>query len=225
MSADLIGGCIGFLLTLMILSYWIGDNPFFRTAVYIFVGVAAGYAAAVAWWQILWPRVFVPLITGSFAEKILAVVALLLGVLLLMKISPRTSRLGNPVMAYLVGVAAAVAIGGAILGTLIPQARASINAMSLTNAGPALLERLSFGILMLIGTITTLLYFHFGAKAAPEGPQRSRWIRILGGIGQAFIAVTLGALFAGVFAASITALIERVSSLSDLLLRIKALFG
>src|SRR5512143_3463742 len=118
MTADLLGGLISFLLTLMVLSYLVGDNPFFRMAVYIFVGVSAGYAAAIAWWQILWPRVFGPLLVGTLSERILALLALGLGILLLMKISPRTSQLGNPVMAYLVGVAAAVAIGGAVLGTL-----------------------------------------------------------------------------------------------------------
>jgi hypothetical protein len=224
MSEFIVGGLISFLLTLMILSYLIGDNPLFRIAVYIFVGVAAGYVAAVAWWQILWLRVFVPLLGGNFAERIFALLALILGISLLMKISPRTSSMGNPVVAYLVGVAAAVAIGGVVLGTLIPQTQAAINVMDISNAGVNLGERLFFGILMLIGTITTLVYFHFGAKATPAGPQRNKLVSILGLIGQGFIAITLGILFAGVFMASLTALIERISSISDLFIRIKALF-
>ena len=224
MSAELVGGLISFLLTLMILSYLIGDNPFFRVAVYIFIGVSAGYAAAVVWWQILWPRVFVPLIGGGFLERILALIGLFLGVLLLTKVSPRTSRLGNAAVAYLVGIAAAVAIGGAVLGTLIPQTQASINVMDISNAGVNLGERLFFGFLMLIGTITTLIYFHFGAKSTPTGPQRHKLITILSWAGQVFIAITLGVLFAGVFTASLTALIERISSLSDFIVRVKAFF-
>jgi hypothetical protein len=224
MSVEIIGGLISFLLTLMVLSYLIGDNPFFRVAVYIFVGVAAGYAAAIAWWQVVWPRVFVPLFSGSIAERGIALFALILGVLLLMKISPRTSRLGNPVMAYLVGVAVAVAIAGALMGTLIPQMGAAINVMDLTNAGAAVWEKLLFGLLMLAGTITTLAYFHFGARTTAAGPERPRWINILGAIGQGFIAITLGVLFAGVFTAALTALIERISSISDFLLRVRALF-
>jgi hypothetical protein len=224
MSAELIGGLIGFLLTLMVLSYLIGDNPFFRVAVYLFVGVSAGYVAAVAWWQILWPRLVVPLLTGGFVDRIGALFALFLGILLLLKISPRTSRAGDPVVAYLVGIAAAVAIGGAVLGTLIPQTQASINAFDLSNAGANWAERLFFGALMLIGTATTLIYFHFGARSTPTGPQRNRAITILSWIGQVFIAITLGVLFAGVFTASLTALIERISSLADFIARVKALF-
>ena len=223
-SADLIAGILSFLLTLMILSYLIGDNPAFRVAVYLFVGVSAGYAAAVACTQVLWPRLLVPLLGGGFSERLLALVALILGVLLLMKISPRVARWGNPVIAYLVGVGAAVAVGGAILGTIFPQTQASINVMNMSSAGNNLLERLVFGFFMLVGTITTLAYFHFGAKSTSGGPQRSKLVTILSWVGQVFIAITLGVLFAGVLSASMTALIERISSLSQLIIRLKTFF-
>ena len=96
MSVDLVTGLVSFLLTLMILSYLIGDNPAFRVAVYIFVGVSAGYAGAVAWWQVLYPRVLVPLLTGSVIDVFWALVAPILGVLLLMKLSPRRGRWVTP---------------------------------------------------------------------------------------------------------------------------------
>jgi len=210
-SADLITGIVSFLLTLMILSYLIEDNPAFRVAVYIFVGVSAGYAAAVTWWQVLSPRVIVPLLNGGLTERVLALVALILGILLLMKLSPRTARLGSPSVAYLVGVGAAVAVGGAVMGTLFPQIQASIGVLDMSNAGQYLGERLSFGILMLIGTVTTLVYFHFGAKSTPGGPQRSKLVVVLGWIGQIFIAITFGVLFAGVLTAALVALIERLN--------------
>ena len=98
LSHDLVSGFISFLLTLMILSYLIGDNPVFRVAVYIFIGVSAGYVAAVAWWQVLYPKIFVPLLTGSFLERLLALIPLILGVLLLMKLSPRTSWRARPTL-------------------------------------------------------------------------------------------------------------------------------
>jgi len=135
LSHDLVTGFFSFLLTLMILSYLIGDNPAFRVAVYIFVGVSAGYVAAVAWWQVLYPKVFVPLLTGSFLERLLALIPLVLGVLLLMKLSPRTAWLGTPSVAFLVGVGAAVAVGGAVMGTLIPQTQASYTVFNLTGGG------------------------------------------------------------------------------------------
>jgi hypothetical protein len=116
-------------------------------------------------------------------------------------------------MAFLVGVGAAVAIGGAVMGTLFPQTRASMNAFDLTGAGQYWLERLSEGAVMLVGTVTTLVYFHYGAKATPSGPQRPKLVSLLGWVGQVFIAVTFGVLFAGVFVAAMTALIERLNFL------------
>jgi hypothetical protein len=211
LSHDLVTGFFSFLLTLMILSYLIGDNPAFRVAVYIFVGVSAGYVAAVVWWQVLFPNLLVPLVTGGLIARLVPLIALVLGILLLMKLSPRTARLGNPPVAFLVGVGAAVAVGGAVMGTLIPQTQASINIFDLSNAGQYWLARLFFGTIMLVGTITTLVYFQFGAKSTPAGPQRGKLVVILGWVGQIFIAITLGVLFAGVFTAAMTALIERLN--------------
>jgi hypothetical protein len=76
-------------------------------------------------------------------------------------------------------------------------------------------ERIFEASLMLVGTISTLVYFHFGAKPGPEGPVRSKLVVILGAIGQAFIAITFGVLFAGVYAAALTALIQRLISLGS----------
>jgi 4-amino-4-deoxy-L-arabinose transferase-like glycosyltransferase len=97
------------------------------------------------------------------------------------------------------------------MGTIIPQTQASFNVFNSTRAGESWLARLFFGAIMLVGTVTTLVYFHFGAKTTAGGPQRSKLVIWLGWIGQVFIAITLGVLFAGVFAAALTALIERLN--------------
>ncbi|HSV86652.1 MAG TPA: hypothetical protein VLH85_08750, partial [Levilinea sp.] len=72
------------------------------------------------------------------------------------------------------------------------------------------------GAILLVGTIGTLIYFQFGARARHDlPPQRARIVTILSSIGQVFIAITLGALFVGVFATALTALIDRVDLLRD----------
>jgi hypothetical protein len=211
-NLDFITAIVSFLFTLMVLSYLVGDNPLFRAAIYIFIGVSAGYAAAVTWYQVLWPKLVLPLISGSMLERVLALIPLLLGMLLLMKLSPRTARLGNPAMAFMVGAGAAVAVGGAVLGTLFPQTQASINLFDLKTGG-IISDRIFEGSIILVGTLTTLVYFHFSAKATPSGPQSGRLVEILSGIGQVFIAITFGVLFAGAYAAAMTTLIERLSFL------------
>jgi len=211
-NLDFVTAIVSFIFTLLVLSYLVGDNPLFRLAIYIFIGVSAGYAAAVAWHQVLWSKLFMPLIYGDTLERALALVPLLLGMLMLMKLSPRTARLGNPAMAFMVGAGASVAVGGAVLGTLFPQTQASINLFDL-KAGGSVSERIFEASIILVGTLTTLVYFHFSAKATPSGPQGSHLVDILGGIGQVFIAITFGVLFAGVYAAAMTALVERLSFL------------
>lgn len=218
-SWDLVTGLISFLLTLMILSYLIGDNPAFRIAIYLFIGVSAGYVAAIAWNQVLKPRLFLPLIQGGWTNLLL-LVPLILGLLMFAKLSPRLARLGNPSLALIVGVGAAVAVGGAVLGTLFPQTEAAASRFALpliAEGWPKWLGLLVEALIMLLGTISTLAFFHFSAKSTPRGPQRGKIIDILAGVGQVFVAITFGVLSAGAFAAAMTALIERMYFLVNFL--------
>ncbi len=209
MFPDLIVGVVAFLFTLMIFSYLIGDNPLFRVAVYIFVGVSAGYIAAVAFRQVLVPNLLSPLVNGTVTQRALLAVPLLLSGLLLMKAWAPLSRLGAPSMAVLVGVSAAVAIGGVVTGTLIPQIGATINLFDLrASMSPA--TALFNGGFILVGVVTTLVYFHFGARTTADGStRRLGLIEVIAFIGSIFLAFALGVLFAGVYSAALTALIER----------------
>jgi hypothetical protein len=214
MTPDIVASAMAFLFTILILSYLIGDNPGFRLAVHIFVGVTAGYVAAVAWWQVLFPNLIVPLISGSAAARASLAVPLLLTGLLLMKAWPSLSRLGMPAMGMLVGVAAAVAIGGAIRGTLIPQVQTALDAASLERLGSA--EGIFNGLLLMVGTITSLAYFQFSARSRADGSlRRPRIVELTAAIGGIFLAITLGVLFAGAYSAALTALIERLQFLAS----------
>jgi len=215
-SIEVISALVGFVLTLMIFSYLIGDNPLFRIAVHLFIGVASGYAAVVVWYSVLVPKLFNPL--GDPSRLALTIVPLILSFSLLAKLSPRISWMGNFAMAVLVGVGAATAVGGALVGTLIPQAEAVMEALN-TRSLSGLVE----GVVMLSGTILTLAYFQFGAKRAADGAvKRNRIIELLAWLGRIFIAVTFGVLFAGVYMAALTAMIERLSSIINL---VKSLLG
>jgi heme/copper-type cytochrome/quinol oxidase subunit 2 len=95
-------------------------------------------------------------------------------------------------------VGAAVAVGGGVLGTLIPQVEATIVS----------------NVLVLIGVIGTLAYFHFGATQKADGSvRRNILVNALTWVGRIYIAITFGVLFAGVYMAALTALIERMDSI------------
>jgi hypothetical protein len=126
-----------------------------------------------------------------------------------MKAWPPLSRLGMPAMGFLVGTAAAVALGGAVNGTIFPQANATIAGFDVQkfNAPESLLN----AALILTGTATTLVYFHFGARTRADGTvRRFGFIELIAFVGSIFLAITLGVLFAGVYSAALTALIERL---------------
>lgn len=211
-TMDLIGALLGLVLTIFIFSYIWGDNVLFRIATHLFVGIAAGYVAIIVIQNIILPQMIFPFFDGTRDEKIFAILFLILGVLMLTKISPRLNKLGNPAIAYLVGVGAAAAIGGALVGTIFPQALSSMDVFFENNIFNA--------IVILAGTLTTLLYFHFGVRrksSDEEETQRPVWLENTGKVGQFFIAVTFGALFSGVYLAAITALIERASYIWNLI--------
>ena len=214
MSIEIISALVGLILTLMIFSYLIGDNPLFRIAVYLFIGVSSGYAATVVWHYVLVPKLFGPL--RDPAQWRVLLIPLLLSFSLFAKLSPRISWIGNFAMAVLVGVGAAAALGGALLGTLIPQVQASMDAFDVRAAGGVSNAFLMLieGIVMLVGTVFTLASFHFSAQRAADGtPKRNRLFEGIAWIGRIFIAVTFGVLFAGVYMAALTAMIERLSSM------------
>jgi len=221
---DVITGGIGFLFTVFILSYlFFGDNAIFRIATFIFVGAAVGYVAAVAVTDVLYPAFVQPFLSGAALTdtgQLIRIGILLLGsLLLLFKVFPRLSQIGQLPMAYLVGVGAAVVIGGAVLGTLLPQITATFDGFDLLSAGASIADTsfaLFNGILVLLGVVGTLAYFHFGASQKPDGSvRRNPLLNILAWVGRVFIAITFGVLFAGVYMAALTALIERLDSIRN----------
>ena len=117
-----IGTIIAAILTFMVWSYLLGDNPAFRIAEHLFVGIAVGYAVLVAWFSVVQPALF-----GAVAPQspALAAVPLVLCLLLMAKVRPAWSGVGNVAVAFLVGVGAALAVGGALFGTLGPQVAAT----------------------------------------------------------------------------------------------------
>lgn len=219
MSIEVISAIVGLILTLMVFSYLIGDNALFRIAIYLFIGAASGYTVAVVIQYVLIPKLVNPL-SGDTTQLLLTIVPLILSVSLLAKLSPRISWVGSFAMALLVGVGAATAVGGAVVGTLIPQVQASGDAFK---GGLQNISKLAEGFVMLSGTVLTLAYFQFSAKRAADGSiKRNAILEFMAWLGRIFIAVTFGVLFAGVYMAALTAMIERLSSMINF---VKSLLG
>ena len=232
-TADLIASLIASVLTIMVLSYLIGDNPLFKLAMHLLIGVAAGYVGAVAVHNVLIPGLIEPILDAGLAglmdpELIVTVIVpLVLVILLFLKVAPSTARYGTVSMVLLVGVGAAVIVGGAITGTLVPLTLDSMESFnpSVINqlTGETGIERLLNVIIVLIGTLTTLFYFRFTVRntdveapfAIVAGTKIPGPLTIFKGIGKGFIAVTFGVMYAGAVAATLIVLAERVQFIWD----------
>ena len=220
---DLLSGLAALVLTLALLTYLVADNPLYRVASHLFIGVTAGYVALLAWYTVIDPQLFRPLAgllsggsLGAGGQQTLLVIlaGVIGGVLLLLKTLGVAGRLGTLVVALMVGVGAAVAVGGAITGTLIPQTGATMVSLLPLRAGSRFAEVALEGLFTLVGTLATLGFFYYGGRAEPGSPvDRPALIKPVAAVGQAFIGVAFGVMYAGALAASVAIFAERSSAM------------
>ncbi len=215
-SADLIGLVVAAFLTVCVFSYLLGDNFLFRLAVAMLAGGGAAFVATVAVWNILVPRLGVPIeqiARGETVDKtnlILVLGGLLLICLLLFKIT-RLAWIGDLAMAHLVGVGAGVAISGAALGTLYTQAQA-------TAQGAGVIIPVLDNIIMLVVTLAVFISFTFLAGSQRgTGGIYGRVVRIISMGGQAALKLAFGVIFATLYIASVSVLISRIQFMADVI--------
>ena len=204
MNSELIGLLIGFILTLFIYSYLIKDNPLYRTAIHILVGVSAAYAAVVVMKEVILPVFDMMRDNPTDAELLLSMIPMLLALLLLLKRLPAVAWVGNSTVALLTGIGAAVAITGAISGTLWPQLSRS--------AGATPVE----GMVIAVLTVCALFTFQFTGKLNEQGDWvRPVWQRSVVFVGRLVLTITFAVLFSTIFSTSLTLLADRIGYFVD----------
>ena len=184
-SNDLITGLLSFIFTVFILSYLVADTPAFRLAIHAFVGVSAGYIVITVFRQVIVDKLLVPFMTGTIVERILLLFPIVMSILLLFTASDRFEGFGRPVVALLVGVGTAVAISGAILGTIFPQFLAVIEMFDLrrvnvlansSGVAESLRVNVVTAFFAILGTISTLAYFQFTrTNTTPTPPSEAAY--------------------------------------------------
>jgi hypothetical protein len=216
---DTVGIWVAVILTLFVFSYLLGDNVLFRLAEHIFVGVAVGYAVIIVFHNVIAPKLLTPtveaLTAGDWGQLTLLLVLLLMGLFLLTKPFKLLSWLGSLSVAVLLGVGAALAIGGALLGTLLPQVAATADVTHyVARYGPGL--GLFSGVVVLVGAAGVLLHFTFNASREGRLARlRERVVQSWGGLGRWFILIAFGAILATTFTARLSLLVDRVQFLID----------
>lgn len=199
-TLELIVGWLSFVLTLFIFSYLIADNFLYRLALHILIGTSAGFVAIVAVESAIIPWVRLTILADADASPIIRAIGLLpfmFATLLLLKASPRLAPLGNLGLAFVVGAGVGVAIVGAVVGTILPLGQSS--AESIRDHGAI------NGLILVGGTIATLIYFQYLARRRVDGDMsRPLILRWVAGFGKTIMLVTFGAIYGSAIISSLS---------------------
>ncbi len=237
-TTEIIGAWIAVFFTLAILSYLYDDNPFYKAAEHIFVGVSAGYWASTSFWtQVqpnlfgrLWPKLenieqggfflriwygiydFLGFFAGGvFPEggieghkdiRFIYLVPFVLGVFMLLRLVPKVGWLARWALAYIVGMAAGLRFYGFLNSDVMEQIKASTVDFSGDTA------TIINGIIVIIGTLTGLIYFFFSKEHKGA-------VGVLSRIGIYFLMISFGASFGFAVMGRISLLIGRFNDLIE----------
>jgi hypothetical protein len=201
----LIGTWLAGFLTLAIFSFLYKDNPFYKLAEHIYVGISAGYWLIYVAFFDVYPMLIQGFQSETGVEKWILLVPGALGVIMLSRWFPKTAWLSRWPIAFTVGVGAGLGITANLQGYVVPQIQATLlpvtgwNIVSLNN------------VILTVGVVTTILYFYFSRPHKGVLGWTAR-------IGIVFIMVSFGASFGYTLMARISLLIGRLYFLlSDLL--------
>lgn len=127
-ALDVFGFWLGIFLTFCILSFLYKDNPFYKLAEHLFVGVSIGYLVIQQYYNVVRPKLIESLADGHW----LALIPLALVIAMFVKaISRRFAWVGRYPLAFVVALFAGIqinAIAQADLGSQISRAMQSVDA-------------------------------------------------------------------------------------------------
>ena len=203
---EIVGVWCAVLLTLSIFSYLYGDNPFYKAAEHIFVGVSAGYIFTITFWDTIWPnlfgRLFPTIVQAGFDFDASYIFPLILGVFMLFRLSKKYDWLSRISIAYIVGMMAGLKFYVFLNSNLLTQIKSS--AINLSGSYLSIINEL----IVLIGVISGLVYFFFSKEHTGVVGKVSR-------IGVYFLMIKFGASFGFAVMGRISLLIGRFEELIE----------
>ena len=173
------GVWVAALLTLFIFSFLYKDNPLYKFAEHLFVGVSAGYIVVQQFWQVLWPNLLQPATTAGTPHQWKYFVGGALCVLLFTRLFPAASWLSRYTIAALIGTFAGLKVTGFAQAEVVEQVRATMVPLWIAGDPVSSLNNL----ILVVGVITTLVFFFFSKEHKGALGVASRigvWILMIG---------------------------------------------
>ena len=197
MNWEILGIWLGAMLTLCLYSFLYRDNPFYKFAEHLFVGMSAGYWVIYTienvlkpnWWQQMFPESggfnWVWIIPGVFALFMLA------------RIIPKIAGLSRMALGMIIGAGAGLNMVAFFQTNAMAQVKGTI--ISISSGGP---WDIFSNIVLVVGVVTGLVYFFF-SKAHTGIVGRTA------NVGITILMVSFGASFGYTIMARISLLIGR----------------
>lgn len=168
---------LGAFLTLCIFSFLYKDNPFYRFAEHLFVGVSAGYYIILNFWTVIVPNLWEPLVKtfenaggeagfGSLFQprlgdyRIFLAVPGILGLLLFTRMFGKIGWMSRWALAVIIGVYAGIRTTGAAQADFVAQVQGSLRPLWIAGDLGASVNAIIFSI----GVMTSLLYFFYSRE-------------------------------------------------------------
>ncbi len=221
-----IGLWLAAIFTLAIFSFLYKDNPLYKTAESVVVGVSAAYWMVIGLWDMIVPNLLGQLFPGFVQGNLLPglatadpnwayLVPAIFGALLLMRLAPKGQYLSLWTLAFIVGTTAALRMVAYIEGDFLSQIKATIEPLyqEVMNADGTVNGYSSFWasvrqITLLIGVLSCLTYFFFSVEHKGVVGKVAR-------VGIWFLMITFGAAFGFTVMGRIALLAARFEFLFD----------
>ena len=209
------------LLTMCIFSFLYRDNPFYRFAEHLFVGVSAGYYIVLNFWTVIVPNLWEPLTktvgnaTGAAGfgslflprlgdYRIFLAVPGILGLLLFTRLFGKIGWMSRWALAVIIGVYAGIRTTGAAQADFVAQVQGSLQRLWIAGDLGASLSAIVFTV----GLITSLLFFFYSRE-------HKGTLGVASKLGIYFLMVSFGAGYGYTVMSRISLLIGRFQFLIE----------
>ncbi|MCK4416835.1 MAG: hypothetical protein KAV99_01550 [Candidatus Latescibacteria bacterium] len=184
----IIGAWIAAALTLFIFSFLYKDNPFYKLAEHIFVGVSAGYWVVYEVRNVVIPNMIEPVSQGRY----IYIVSGIMGLMMLTRVLPKIGWLSRWAIAFTVGMTSGYFLVTYLQSHALEQVRATLLPLNSPN-----------NILIIVGVLTALIYFFFSKEHKGVFGKTAK-------VGIWFLMIAFGASFGYTVMARVSLLIGRM---------------
>ena len=198
-----LGAWVAAGLTLCMYTFLYKDNPFFKFAEHLYVGVSIGYTIVRIYYDVMWKTLMNPMLEQG---RYWLVLPAILGMLVLARFVPRAAWVSRIAFAFIVGWGSGVVIPRIISSFILQQVEGTFRPFMRLGPDGGWTWAHANGLVILVGVVATIFYFFFSIEH--RGP-----VYVAARLGIYFLMVSFGAAFGYTVMARMSLLIGRLDDL------------